>query len=209
MPTSAPPDARPARRRGRPRQFDYDQALDAALQTFWHRGYAATSLDHLTAAMRLNRPSVYAAFGNKEAIYAAAIQRYVAVAGRETLQALARPRLRDALAGFLAAIIDTATGRYGPNGCAICCTLPAEAGHSEAARRQLAEAIAQLDGAIQARLRAAVAARELAAAADVASLAQLVTGVAFSLSIRARAGTPRRELGRIARALVGLVVRGD
>lgn len=193
------------RRRGRPRQFDYDQALDAALQTFWHRGFTATSLDHLTAAMRLNRPSVYAAFGNKEAIYAAAIQRYVAIAGRVSVQALGRPRLRDALTAFLAAIIDTATGRYGPNGCAICCTLPAEAGHSEAARHQLAEAIAQLDGALQARLRAALDAGELAVAADVRSLAQLMTGAAFSLSIRARAGTPRRELTRIAKAMVALV----
>ena len=205
----APSEAPGPRRRGRPRQFDYDQALDAALQTFWHRGFTATSLDHLTAAMRLNRPSVYAAFGNKEAIYAAAIQRYVAIVGRVALQALGRPRLRDALSAFLAAIIDTASGRYGPNGCAICCTLPAEAGHSDAARQQLGAAIAQLDGALQARLRAALDGGELAAGTDVRSLAQLLTGAAFSLSIRARAGTPRRELGRIARALVGLVVRGD
>jgi AcrR family transcriptional regulator len=200
---SSPTPARPARGRGRPRQFDYDQALDAALQTFWQRGFAATSLDHLTAAMRLNRPSVYAAFGNKDAIYTAAIQRYVAIAGRESLKALSRPRVKDALTAFLAAIIDTATGRYGPNGCAICCTLPAEAGRSEAARRQLAEAIEQLDGALQGRLRAAVGAGELAADCDVRSLAQLFTGIAFSLSIRARAGAPRRELARIAKAMVG------
>jgi len=202
-----PPPLSTARRRGRPRQFDYDQVLDAALHTFWQRGFAATSLDHLTTAMRLNRPSVYAAFGNKDAVYAAAIQRYVATAASGSLAALAKPALRAALGGFLAGIIDTATGRFGPTGCAICCTLPAEAGHSAAARRQLAAAIDQLDMALLARLRAARSAGELPTDADLRGLAQLITGTAFALSIRGRAGTPRRELTRIAKAMVGLIAR--
>jgi AcrR family transcriptional regulator len=199
-PTAAP------RKRGRPRQFDYDEALDAAVRTFWHRGFTATSLDHLTAAMRLNRPSVYAAFGNKDAAYGAALERYFATAGREFVAALATPgHVRESLATFFAAVIASVTGRWGPTGCMISCTLPAEAGHSAAARKRLAGAIAKIDAAILARLRAAHAAGELARDVDPTSAAQLVTNLLFSLAIRARAGSGRAELTKSARAFVDLI----
>ena len=122
------------RPRGRPRQFDYSAALDAALHTFWERGFTGTSLDHLTAAMGLNRPSLYAAFGNKDAVYAAAIAHYVDTVGGTYVAALnGRSTLREGLRAFFAAVIDVATGRHGPTGCALACTLPAEAGASPVA----------------------------------------------------------------------------
>lgn len=204
MPRSTSVDA--PRRRGRPRQFEYGAALDAALRAFWERGFAGTSIDHLTAAMGLNRPSLYAAFGNKDAVYAAAIAHYVDTVGRAYVAALHRPpALRDALTAFFTAVIDVATGRHGPTGCALACTLPAEAGASPVAREQLARAFAQVDGAIAARLRAARAAGELAASVDLRGLAQLVSGTMFAIAIRARAGASRAELRRIAGALVTLI----
>lgn len=206
VPTVKPPSSAARRRRGRPRQFDYDQALDAALHTFWQRGFGGTSLDQLTAAMRLNRPSLYAAYGNKDATFAAALDRYLTTVGGAYLAALARPAgLRDALTAFFEAIIAVVVGAHGPTGCAIVCTLPAEAGASPAARRRLARAVADIDAAVTARLRQARAAGELAAGADPRILAQLVTGTMFALAIRARAGAPRAELRRIARALVTLI----
>ena len=63
-------------RRGRPRQFDMDQALDAALNIFWQKGYEGTTLPDLTRAMRINRPSLYAAFGNKQSLFKKVLQRY-------------------------------------------------------------------------------------------------------------------------------------
>ena len=60
----------PTRRRGRPAEFDREAALDAALETFWRRGYGNASLDQLTTAMNINRPSLYGAFGNKQQLYA-------------------------------------------------------------------------------------------------------------------------------------------
>ncbi|HSP96802.1 MAG TPA: TetR/AcrR family transcriptional regulator [Candidatus Dormibacteraeota bacterium] len=195
-----------SRPRGRPRQFDYTTALDAALHTFWHRGFTGTSVDHLTAAMRLNRPSLYAAFGSKDAAFAAAMDHYMATVGRDYVQALnGAPTLREGLTAFFAAVIDVATGRRGPTGCAIVCTLPAEAGSSPTVRRQLARALAQVDAAVAARLKTARAAGELSAAADLRAVAQLIAGTMFALAIRARAGAPRRELTRIARTLVAVV----
>ncbi len=194
------------RRRGRPRQFDADAALDAALRTFWRKGFQATSLDDLTAATGLNRPSLYAAFGNKDALYAAAIARYVATIGRAFLIPLAAPvPLAAALRRFFAAVVATTCGAHGPLGCAIACTLPADAGHLPALQRLLAGALAEIDGAVQQRLVAARAAGELPPHADPRVTAQLVVGTMLSLAIRARAGAPRRELTRIASACVALV----
>ena len=61
---------------GRPRAFDVDEALDRALEVFWRKGYEGASLPDLTEAMGINRPSLYAAFGNKEALFRKAIDRY-------------------------------------------------------------------------------------------------------------------------------------
>src|ERR1700686_4050790 len=63
---------------GRPRAFDPETALDRAMQVFWRKGYEGASLSDLTKAMRINRPSMYAAFGNKEALFRKALDRYSA-----------------------------------------------------------------------------------------------------------------------------------
>lgn len=181
-------------------------ALDGALRTFWARGYGATSLDDLSAAMGMNRPSIYAAFGNKEATYAAAVHHYVATVGQELLAQLLRGRtLARDLAGFFAAVVDVVTGRHGPLGCIVACTLPAEAGVSPDARAQLAGVLTKLDAAVEERLRAARRAGELPPDADPHVLAQVVTSGMLALSLRARARTPRRELTRLAKAMARLV----
>lgn len=205
MPKSTPTQP-PAPARGRPRAFRQEEALDRALRTFWEKGYSGTSLDDLTTATDLHRPSLYAAFGNKEALYAAAVDRYVATIGRHFLEPLVTsPDLARGLEGFYAAVIDTVTGKHGPLGCIVACTLPAEAGASDAARDHLAAVLGQLDGAVQAGLAAARERGQLPKDADVKALAQVVTGGMLSISIRARSGATRRELQRIARTFVGLV----
>lgn len=196
----------PPRRRGRPRQFEHGSALDAALKTFWTKGYAGASLDDLTTAMDLNKPSVYAAFGNKEALYAAAVDHYVATLGKSFLEPLAtKVRLADGLEGFYAAVIDCVTGRHGPHGCIVACTLPAEAESSPAAREQLAGVLATIDEALAARFAAARASGELPAGSDPKALAQLATNAMLGISIRARGGASRRELTKLARTFVSLV----
>ena len=67
---------RPARTPGRPRAFDPDRALDRALEVFWRKGYEGASLSDLTSAMRINRPSLYAAFGDKQTLFRRALDRY-------------------------------------------------------------------------------------------------------------------------------------
>ena len=197
----------PRRPRGRPRAYETGAALDAALKVFWTRGYSGTSVDDLAAAMKMSKPSVYAAFGNKQAVYEAAVNHYIATIGSAYLKPLQEEELlRDGLLGFYAAVIDVATGRHGPLGCIVACTLPAEAGDSKEARDLLAAVFAQIDGAIVARIRAAQAAGELSADADAMMLGQVVTSGMFALSIRARSGMNRRALTKLARGFVDLVM---
>lgn len=194
------------RGRGRPRAYDESSALDAALRVFWTKGYEGTSLDDLTDAMAMSRPSVYAAFGNKQAIYRAAVDRYVATVGAGYLRPLQeRERLRDGLLGFYDAVIDVVTGRHGPRGCIVACTLPAEAENSPEARQHLAGVLAALDQGIEARLRVARSHGQLAPDADPALLAQVVTSGMIALSVRARAGVAKRPLQKLARAVVDFV----
>jgi AcrR family transcriptional regulator len=203
---STPSPSEPRRGRGRPRKFDHGTALDAALLTFWKRGYGGTSLDDLTAAMGMNRPSIYAAFGNKDAVYAAAIDRYVATIGQRYVEALRGGRgLAAELTALYDAVIDTVTGKYGPCGCIVACTLPAEAEVSPHAREQLARVMADVDGAIAARIVAARKAGELPADASVRDLAVLAGSGLLALSIRGRSGTGRRELKRLAQSFVASV----
>jgi AcrR family transcriptional regulator len=202
-----PGDGPPGKRgRGRPRAYEPGPALDAALGVFWTKGYGATSLDDLTTAMAMSRPSVYAAFGNKQAIYQAAVDHYVATIGSRFLKPLAEEAtLRAGLLGFYLAVIDSVTGKYGPLGCIVACTMPAEAGHSPQARKHQATVLAQLDAALLARMHAAHTAGEIPAGADAATLAQVATSGMLALSIRARSGAPRRGLLELARTFVDLI----
>lgn len=193
-------------KRGRPVEFDRETALDAALETFWRRGYGNASLDELTTAMNVNRPSLYGAFGNKQQLYAASVEHYVAKIGATYLAPLAEPRLADALDGFFDAMIAGVTGKHGPRGCVVACTMPAEAGISPAAQQQLAAVLAQIDGAWIARLRAAQDAGEVAKRRDPRVLGRLVASGMLALSIRARAGASKRTLREIADEIVAAVM---
>lgn len=199
--------ASPPVRRGRPRKFEHGSALDAALATFWSKGFAGTSLDDLASAMGMNRPSIYAAFGNKEALYGAAVEHYMQGIGRSFLEPLHRGRtLAEDLTAFYGAVTGVVTGAHGPLGCVVACTLPAEAETSPVARELLATALARIDDAVRRRLARAVESGELSRDADLRVQAQLAVSGMLALSLRARAGATPRDLKRLARAFVAAVV---
>src|SRR6187431_1625810 len=91
---------------GRPREFDVDEALDRAMGVFWRKGYEGASLPELTAAMGINRPSLYAAFGNKESLFKKALGRYVEGPASHVRAALAAPTARKVAEGVLYGSVD-------------------------------------------------------------------------------------------------------
>lgn len=188
------------KKRGRPRAFDPDTALKAAAERFRAGGYSGTSLDELAAATRLNRPSLYSAFGDKKALYLAALERTHARAERGFARlAEADLPLRTMLERFFAAVIDGyLTGEDGPAGCLFISTAATESVIEPDVRARIAGFLAMEDEQIEHLLRKA-------GSAAPATQARVVTAMVHSLSVRARAGTSREELDRAARDCIDLI----
>jgi len=189
------------RGRGRPRKFDEEAALRAASQRFRTLGYANTSLDELAAATGVNRPSLYAAFGDKKALYLAGLARTHEVVDSTfaALHGANYPREKMLKALFIGAIEGFLTGEHGPSGCIAVNTAAAEAVMDADIRTALAAFVALQDGWIE-KLMAQ------AGSADPRGDAQIASSVIHSLSTRARAGTPRAELIAIAKKATALLL---
>lgn len=186
--------------RGRPRSFDPDEALGRATERFRTHGFAGTSLDDLSEATGLARPSLAAAFGDKRAMYVAAIDRLTARVERQLLRlGEAKLPLRALVERILIGSIDLyLTGSDGPEGCLIINTAATQAASDPQVREKVTAFLAVEDNRI---------AELLAAAGSPAPEAhgRLVASVLHSLSVRARGGAPREELGRVARDCIDLI----
>src|SRR5271156_5943869 len=111
--------------RGRPRSFDEKDALEKATQVFWSKGYDGATIDDLVAGMGVGRPSLYAVFGDKRAIFLRALKAYAEKKGALASKALLSPQtLRDSLARFLRYAVESATEEGSAPGCLALCVAP-------------------------------------------------------------------------------------
>jgi TetR/AcrR family transcriptional regulator, copper-responsive repressor len=185
-----------SRRRGRPRAFEADTALGQAMDVFWSDGFAATSLDDISAATGLNRPSLYGAFGDKRALYLQAYRQYRKRVN-ESFEPLfaAREPLRVKLRRILTACLDLyLSGPNGPRGCFTVLSAASEAIADPDLHSLVGEAIDGTDRAFGRMFADARAAGELPEDADPRRLARMATATLHTLSIRARARIPRAEI---------------
>ena len=198
---------KPAKRRGRPRAYDPEVALARATGSFWLAGYSGTSLDDLSAATGMNRPSLYAAFGDKRDLYLKALARYwelsravmqEALADDQTLREALQLVYRKALSSYLA-------GERGPRGCFAISTATTEALRDAKIRALLDEGFRTIDEAFETRIRFAKDHGELAKSADPAVLAMLASATLHTLAIRARAGASRSSLEIIVDTAVNFI----
>lgn len=189
--------------RGRPRQFDEDKALLGAMQVFWRKGLAATSLDDLAQAMEMNRPSIYNAFGNKDEIYRKSLARFCGQLD-QGLQTLLEenPNLEEGLIAFFNQAIDVYCGNNPQLGCLMVCTAPAEALSHPEVGEDLKSLIRTLDDKIMQRLKLAQIEGQLTATVDTRLAAQLLQATLHTLAIRARAGASRSGLRKLSRYAV-------
>lgn len=191
--------------RGRPRVFDRDAALARAMELFWAKGYEGASLAGLTAAMGIRSPSLYAAFGSKEALYREALALYVAEGNAGIWDAIpGAPTAREAVDGFLRATAIAFTRPGTPPGCMIALGALHEGEASEAICRDLRERRAWGVGVLKARLERGVSEGELPAGADCEAIASFYATVQHGMSILARDGADREALLAVAgRAMAG------
>lgn len=186
--------------RGRPRGFDREAALKAAMCVFWRKGYTATSIADLTAAMAIGAPSLYAAFGSKEALYAETLSRYEETAGPMLASKLeGGATARQAVTDWLRLSAEVLPGTDRPAGCMIVLSNVRDEDCAGLGRVVLAARL-RVREAIEARLRQGVEAGELTADADVAAMARFYQAVHQGMSIQARDGATADDLAAVAAA---------
>ncbi len=194
--------------RGRPRSFDLGSVVSAAEQTFLRQGYAATTVDDLSKAMGINRPSLYAAFESKEALYRRALHLYASRMQALFLRALDEPRFATALRQLYAAALDAYVLDDGDAaGCMVACTAIAEAVENAAIKSQTKSIMDEIDQLVARRILRAVADGELPKNTDAKALSRLAVGVLHTLAMRSRAGTSRRILDQIVSDAVKLLTQ--
>jgi AcrR family transcriptional regulator len=181
---------------GRPRAFDADVALEKAMKVFWQKGYEGTSLSDLTEAMGINRPSLYAAFGNKEELFRKALDLYSEGPAAYFIKALNEPTARAVIGSVLQSSVDLLSNPSNPRGClvlqgALCCSDDAGTVRQEAQERRM-----KAQEHIEARLQRAQAEGDLPSHVNPADLARYVTMVMHGLSVQASNGATRDEMKR-------------
>ncbi|MEM8753568.1 MAG: TetR/AcrR family transcriptional regulator [Pseudomonadota bacterium] len=185
----------PRRGRGRPRVIDRQAALDAAVRLFWERGYDGASLTDLTGAMGLSRPSLYAAFGDKDALFLRALGRYGETIGADPMAAFeAAPDIRGATRAFLESSLRTNTGPDTPPGCLFACCAAAAAPQDAKVAAFLAQVMEGTAARLAARFEAAASVGELAGRPTPAMRAALTIDMMNAQAVRARSGATREEL---------------
>ena len=183
--------------RGRPRAFDAEKALDRAMQVFWRKGYLGTSLSDLTDAMGIERPSLYAAFGNKKSLFRKALDRYFKGPSAYLHDALQEPTARAVVERLFQAVVDLLSDPQTPTTClwvhsALSCG-------DDPLRKEFAAQRAVAIAGLRKRFQRAIAEGDLPADTDANAFAHFVLAINFGLTVQATTGATRKELLRIAK----------
>lgn len=193
---------KPERKRGRPRNFDRDRALDGAVRTFWENGFDGASMDALTKAMGINSPSLYSAFGNKHDLFMEALDRYAATVGRRQIEAFDNQLgIMSAVEGFLEEVSCCVASTSDPAGCLIANVAVELAARDAGVRDKISTMMGQTEAHLKDRIKLAQQNGELHVQADPQSIARMILLVTQGLASRARAGAKRDEVSALAKEL--------
>jgi AcrR family transcriptional regulator len=182
---------------GRPREFDRTVALDRAVRLFWRKGYEGTSLSDLTEALGITRPSLYAAFGNKQALFGEVLGRYADGPASFLNEAMAAPSARAVAETLLRGAANLHADPNNPPGCLMVHGALVGSDASAPARAATRGRRALLTGEIRVRLERALAEGDLPAGSDCAALARYVVAVMRGMAVEAASGATGAELHRI------------
>ena len=191
-------EKQPSRPKGRPRSFDVEKALDRAVEVFRRKGYEGASLNDLTTAMDIERPSLYAAFGDKEALFRKALDRYVGLTMDFVQSALLEKTAHRFVERLLSGAADMQTDPHQPPGCLTVQGALACGKDSEPVRNELVRCRDKTESLIRDRLKRAKREGDLPADSNPADLARYVATVIQGMAVQAAGGASRAELRRVA-----------
>ncbi len=191
------------RPRGRPSAFDPEEVLEKALQVFWTRGYEGASMNELTEAMGINKPSIYAAFGNKEELFRKALGKYLSGPVAYVGEAMRQPTARAAVEMFLTKSAEFLTDKNTPPGCMVVQGALSCGQGAELIQRELIAHRNGYEGALKSRLELAQKKNDLPKNVNTAELAKYVATVHQGMSVQATSGATKKELLAVA----GLVLK--
>jgi AcrR family transcriptional regulator len=183
---------------GRPREFDTAKALDDAMEVFWRHGYEGATIAALTGAMGINPPSLYAAFGSKEGLLKAALDRYSAKRAEFMQDIMAAPTAHDVVERLLLRLADLQTDPENPPGCLLVAGGLACGAGAENVPFELAARRAQIEEQLRDRFLRAKEKGDLPTAADPAALARFLSAVIAGMGVLASSGASREQLREVA-----------
>lgn len=183
--------------KGRPREFCVDKALAEALHVFWAKGYDGASMTDLTEAMGITKPSLYAAFGNKEALFHKALDLYESEKLEYTRLALQQPTARKVAEYYLRGGVDVHAAEDEPHGCmglmsSLACSPEAESIKADVIRRRASSQRALVERFEQAKREG-----DLPAHIDAEGLTSFLYAILQGITVQAGAGATRAELARL------------
>src|SRR6476661_10264795 len=183
--------------RGRPRNFDKAEALDAALELFWKHGYEGTSMAMLTESIGVNVASLYAAFGNKESLFAQCVERYSELNGDLYHESLKKKTSRDVAHSILEGEVELVTRRGTPDGCLMIQGALTTSPAGEKIRQMMARMRAMAEKWMAARFRQAIAEGDLPSDADPTALACYLMTLNSGLAVQAKSGVSKKQLLKV------------
>jgi TetR/AcrR family transcriptional regulator, transcriptional repressor for nem operon len=190
----------------RPREFDESAALEAAMECFWQRGYEATSLRDLTASMGLTAPSLYNAFGDKEELFARALERYLDRTTRDRLRRLEEMLApKAAIHRFFAEIVEHSVNDRQRKGCFLVNSALEVAPHHAECRAVIAEQFGEIEAFFRRCIRAGQADRTIPRHVDAGDTARLLLGVLLGVRVLARTNPNRDVLEGVVRPALKLL----
>ncbi len=185
---------KPAKPRGRPLAFSQDDALEKALQVFWSRGYEGASMAELADALGINKPSIYATFGNKEALFRKALSRYVAGPGAFMSEAMKEPTARQAVEKLLMQAVDFFSDKNTPNGCMIVQGALTCGQNSRMIQQELIAYRSNIEAMLTQRFEQAITQGDLSGNVNSRQLAKYIATIHQGMSVQATSGATKEEL---------------
>jgi AcrR family transcriptional regulator len=182
------------KRRGRPPAFNRDDVLEKAMQIFWEHGYEGTSMAELMEAMNMNKPSIYAAFGNKEELFSKALQKYLSGPSAFVKDAVFEPTARQVVKVLLTKAVELLTTQNTPRGCMIVQGALSCGPESKQIQQELISYRSNFEESLKERFELAKASSDLPKDANTATLAKYVAIIHQGISVQATSGATKDDL---------------